>query len=375
MIKLYKLFTIKIIFFLIILGLFGNQSIAKPISKNEKPVSAAQSITIIKNANRVTETKYTITPGDIFSVSIYAEPDLAQPEIKVRPDGYATVEPVGEVYVANKSIEEITSLLYKKMSVYLRNPRISVSIRRFNPASIFVYGAVQKPGAYQQNIDIPAIWQNAKVANPKTNLSITNVLALAGGITYDADISHIKITNNQSDVVKEVDMWKLINDGDVSQNVILKSGDSVYVPKIKTALYGDVEFKEVAKSSIFPDTFPVRVMGEVQTPGIFMVSTETPYINSAITMANGYTINARRKAVQVFRKTAKGNISVINVNPKKVDLVLRPNDLVYIRDRKLMKLVRTGGYLSRIFSGIAAPGSMYNNWAKVINPDREYRRK
>lgn len=332
-----------------------------------------QSITIVKNDSSVTESRYTITPGDVLSFSVYGETDLTQPEIKVRPDGYATFEPVGEVFAANKTIEELTSEIYEKMSLYFKYPQISLNIKKFNPASIYVYGAVKSPGFYQQNIETPTVWHDARTANAKTDLSLTNILSIAGGVTYDADLSAIKVSNKLNGYSKDVDLWKLIDEGDTSQNIRLKSGDSVYVPELKGHIYNDEDFGKIAVSSIHSEDFIIRIIGEVNQPGLYNLPTESPTLNSAIAMAQGFSINARRHYIQILRKTPEGNLSAINVNPGKLDFILRPDDIVYVRDRKLMKVVRTGEYLARIFGGIIAPAGAYNSWAEMFKPNRRFR--
>ncbi|EKD26292.1 MAG: hypothetical protein ACD_79C01279G0001, partial [uncultured bacterium] len=201
-----------------------------------------------------------------MSVSVYAEPDLLQPEIIVRPDGYATIDPVGEVFVEGLDIMELTKILEEKFKSYLNEPRISVNIRDFNPASIYIFGAVQKPGTYQQVTQTSKYYGDTKNPSVKTDLTLTNVISNAGGISIDADLSNIKITSaNKKE--KKIDLWKFIKDGDVSQNIKLKSGDVIFVPKVDSITINDEDFKLLTNMSLFPATFPVRVVGEVGAAG------------------------------------------------------------------------------------------------------------
>jgi polysaccharide export outer membrane protein len=334
--------------------------------------STVKSITIVKNENRVTDSKYNIMPGDVLAISVYGNPELEQPEIKVRPDGYATIVPVGEIFTADRNIEDLTTEVYEKLSVYYKDPQISLSVKKFNPASVFVYGAVKKPGFYQQNIETPTVWHGPQDVNAKTDLSLTNIISVAGGINYNADISHIKIVNNLTGYIKEVDLWKLLNEGDTTQNVRLKSGDSVYVPEMVGQLFGDDDFKKMTSSSLFSGNFMIRVLGQVNQPGLINLPAETPFINSAISLAHGYTLDAKKQAVQIYRKTNTGNMSVININPEKNDFVLRPDDIVYVKDRNLIKMVRAADYIARIMTGISTPANTFNIWAKVFDPTREW---
>jgi len=332
-----------------------------------------QSITVIENPNKIQTQKYTIEPGDVFSLSIYDEPTLAQPEITVRPDGYATIEPLGEIYVSGYSIQSLTKLLTQKMSTYIRDPQISINIRQFHPASVYVYGAVQKPGMYQQIFQSSKGTTDGKNPTVKTDLNIANVISNAGGITYDADLSKVEITSEDGQQ-KTVNLWKFIAEGDLSQNPMLRSGDKIFIPKTTSAIPGDEDFKIVASSTLFPETFPVRIIGEVGRPGIYELPSKTPFLNSAIAMASGYNIDASKKVVQILRKTPSGNVSKIYVNPNKVDFVLRPNDFIDVRGKSFIGIVRFADYFSRFLSPIIGTSNAYNGWAEVFKPNRRYER-
>jgi protein involved in polysaccharide export with SLBB domain len=104
--------------------IFNNQAFsAETLNPSEIPVRQ-ESIRIIKNENSSNE-KYKISSGDILSISVYDEPDLTQSDIVVRPDGCATINPIGEVYVEGLDIHELTNVLEEKFKPYLNNPQVS----------------------------------------------------------------------------------------------------------------------------------------------------------------------------------------------------------------------------------------------------------
>lgn len=373
--KAIKLNLLKMLLVFLLIFLVSSQVKAQEntntqlITKVSISQPLKQSITVIKNG--VLSSKYTIIPGDVISFSVYGEPDFNQPEIPIRPDGYATIEPIGEIYAAGYDIQTLTNLVAEKMSLFVREPQISINIKEFHPASVYVYGAVQNPGFFQQIIQTSNNNTNSKNPTVRTDLRISNVIANAGGITYDADLNHVQVTSDTGEK-RELNLWKLISEGDISQNIILRSGDSVYVPKTETIIQNDEEFKTIAQSSLFPETFPVRIIGEVNKAGIYDLSPKTPYINSAIAMAQGYTIDARQKLVQIQRKTPKGNISKINVDPDKIDYVLRPNDLVYVKDKRFVNTIRIADYMNRFLNPVFGFANGYNTWADMFDPTRRW---
>jgi len=331
-----------------------------------------QSITVIRNEGRILGSRYLIQPGDTFSFSVYDEPNFAQPEITVRPDGYATIEPVGEVYVAGSDIQTLTNTISEKLSYFIRNPQISINIKEFHPAVVYVYGAVQRPGMFQQNTQA----SGRGLADPKNpmvkiDLNIANVIANAGGIKEDADLEHVEVTD-KSGGKKTVNLWKFLHDGDIAQNLLLRSGDKVYIPKLNSVTQNDENFKLLANSSIFPETFPVRVIGEVNKAGLYEISSKTPYLNSAVAMASGYTIDANKRSILILRKSPSGNISKIYVNPKKIDLVLRPDDIITVNEKKYVGGVRLADYMTRFISPIFGIPNAINSWADVFDPSRRW---
>jgi len=339
--------------------------------KSDTPV-LKQSITVIKNEGRIMSTRYLIQPGDVFSFSVYDEANFTQPEIIVRPDGYATIEPIGEIYVAGYDIHTLTDIVAEKLSLFVRSPQISINIKSFHPVTVYVYGAVQKPGMYQQ-VTQAAGNGTADPKNPmvKTDLNISNVIANAGGITEDADLEHVEITHETGEK-KVVNLWKLLSEGDISQNMLLRPGDKVFVPKLTSIAQNDEDFKTLANSSIFPETFPVRVIGEVNKAGLYDIPSKTPYLNSAIALAFGYTIDANKRTILILRKTSKGDFSKIYVNPGRIDLVLRPNDVITVNAKSYVGSVRLADYLTRFVSPSYAIPNAYNSWADVFDPARRW---
>ncbi len=126
--------------------------------------------------------------------------------------------------------------------------------------------------------------------------------------------------------------------------------------------------------SLFPVSFPVRVLGEVRTGGVFNIKGESPFLNTAIASAAGYTLDANKSIVIVYRKNNNEKLSKIFVDPFKQDFVLRPNDVVEVRKRTFMKFVYAADYLNRIVSPFMTIPGAGNSWADWFNPDRRYYR-
>jgi len=367
----FKKNSLLVLFFTFAL-LFGKQAYCQEPAKAEVPVRQ-ESVTVIKNdkVGKVLE-RYKLCPGDVLSLSIYDELDLTQPSIIIRPDGYATINPIGEVYIEGMDIKDLTKLLYEKFSDYLVDPKISVNVTDFSPASVYIFGAVEKPGTYQQAIQISKnYYADSKNPTVKTDLSLINVISNAGGIASDADLSNISVTGLENKV-KKIDLWKFIKENDVTQNVKLQAGDVIYIPKLEGGIIADEDFRTLTRMSLFPATYPVRVIGEVKMQGTIELSGTSPYLNTAISSAQGYTLDANRTVVLVHRKAGDEKLAKIYVSPFKQDFVLRPNDLVEVRKREFMKFVFGMDYLARILSPFNMIPAVGNGWADLVAPRRRY---
>lgn len=351
------------------------------IEKFKQELQEVSSVTPIANPSRLSgkvktlDTKYLLSPGDSIAISVYGEPEFTQPSILVRPDGYATVEPFGEIFVAGTDVEQLTSDLKQKLKFYLLDPKVSVKVNSLHTAKVYVYGAVQKPGLYQQERVTQTDSSPGRYITSVPELTAASVIANAGGIKYNADLRHVKVTNNSTGRNDELDLMSLIEKGDASQDIYLRSGDTIYIPELETAAQvSDRDFMLVASSSLAPVDFPVRVIGAVARPGMYKLTSSSPRLNSAIAASEGYLPEANRKIVAVQRVTPQGNVSTFYVEPAKNDLILRPNDIVVVSDKSTSVASRGFDFMGTIITPFGRFADSYNSWAEIFNPTRRYRR-
>ena len=329
----------------------------------------------LKGRVKTLSTKYLMSPGDAISISVYGEPEFTQNEILVRPDGYSTIEPFGEVKVAGMDVEELTGVLKDQLKTYLLDPKVSVKVNDLHVAKVYIYGAVQKPGLYQQGKVTSKIDKSGRETLTAPELTIASVISNAGGIKYNANLRSVKIINNETGRNEEVDLMKMLINGDMSQDICLRSGDTIHVPEIQSdAQVPDNEFMLVASSSLAPAQFPVRVIGAVRRPGLQNLTSASPHLNSAIAASEGYTLDANQKVIMIQRPTPQGNISTFYINPAKNDMVLRPNDIVVVPEKATTIATRGFGYMQSVMGPFGGFSSAFNGWAEMFNPTRRFSR-
>lgn len=159
---------------------------------------------------------YEIQAGDVLFVSVWKEEDM-QREVLVGPDGTISFPLAGDMSISGKTVAQVRAELVGRISEYIPDPSISVSIVKVAGNKIYVLGQVNKPGEFV--ID--------------RQVDVMQALSMAGGMTPFADLNDIKILRRGNDGIQQVMMfdYKRVSRGkSLNQNVILKSGDTIMVP-------------------------------------------------------------------------------------------------------------------------------------------------
>ncbi len=159
---------------------------------------------------------YTISEGDVLDVRVWQNDDL-NGELTVRPDGMVSFPLVGDIQAEDLTVPEFSHDLVAALKEYIRNPQVSVSIKQIAGKKIIVLGQVKTPGVYA-------------VTGKRT---ILEAVGMAGGFTQHAVIkSVILVRGGLADPKPQrLNLIKSLRNGDMKENVVLQSGDIVYVPK------------------------------------------------------------------------------------------------------------------------------------------------
>jgi protein involved in polysaccharide export with SLBB domain len=193
-----------------------------------------------------------IAPQDTLSITFVNFPTLSIPQAVVPSNGSITLPLVGEVSVAGKTTTQVTQQLTTKFSDYLVKPIITVSIVLRHPETISVGGEVQHAG----------------VVNFVPGTRLVDAVIQAGGPLPDADMSKVSVVHLFGDK-QTVDISKPAEASGTATDLVLKEGDTVYVPL---------------------STQEVSVVGYVKTPGSYPYHADMKVLD-AIGLAGG-TVDA-----------------------------------------------------------------------------------
>lgn len=158
---------------------------------------------------------YQIQPGDVLAVSVWREPDLER-ELLVRPDGGFAFPLAGDIQAQGMTVEQLRGELVKKLSRYVPDPVVTVSLQQMTGNRIYVLGRVQRPGEFS-------------VVRP---ITVLQALAMAGGLTPYADEETIQVLRGAGADLQSMPFnYAAVAEGQgLEQNILLQAGDVVMVP-------------------------------------------------------------------------------------------------------------------------------------------------
>lgn len=158
---------------------------------------------------------YIIGAGDVLHLFVWKEPELTR-DVTVRLDGKITVPLLGDVEAAGRTPVELGADIGKNLGRFMTTPSVTVGIAQARSARFYVLGEVAKPGDYP----FPG------------GINVLQALALAGGCKEYAKTDRILIIRQEggTQIVMPVNYKRLASGRDLTQNILLRPGDTIVVP-------------------------------------------------------------------------------------------------------------------------------------------------
>lgn len=304
-----------------------------PLTVAKPPVSATE--TLLQPPTDL----FTLGPGDRVELEILGTP-ISRTTATVGPDGKIYFHLLNGQDVWGLTLAQTKALLEKELTKYITEPQVAVTLRAVGSKSVWLLGRFARPGIYP-------------MAAPMTLLE---AFALAGGtarstppITTEdlGDLRHSFVVRQGQ--VLPVDFARLLREGDMSQNIYLKSDDFVYVPSASAR--------------------EIYVLGAVRAPHAIPYSDNATVV-SAIAGAYGTIKDAYLSHVGIVRGSL-GNPELIEVDYKAIvtgrapDVRLEPHDIVYVP----FSPYRTATKYLEMIVGTFANTVAANEGLLLVNPD------
>lgn len=161
--------------------------------------------------------RYRLTPTDVIELAFPYVPEFDQ-ILTVQPDGFVTLKAVGELRVQGRTLPELRLMLLEAYAPVLRDPVVTIVLKEFEKPYFVAAGEVSKPGKFEL----------------RGATSLTQALAMAGGLTESGKASEIVIFRRFSEdmlEVKKIDVKKMYRRRDLSEDPLMRPGDTLFVPK------------------------------------------------------------------------------------------------------------------------------------------------
>jgi polysaccharide export outer membrane protein len=159
--------------------------------------------------------RYEVQPSDLLQISVWREPELTQ-QVLVRPDGAFSFPLAGDISAVGKTVEELRLELIERLSRFIPDLVVTVSVLEIRGNKIYVIGQVNQPGEF--------------IMNPRVD--VMQALSLAGGTTAFASPNSIFVLRRTNGEQQRLpfNFDAVLRGRDLDQNVLLRTGDVVVVP-------------------------------------------------------------------------------------------------------------------------------------------------
>ena len=291
------------------------------------------------------EEDYRIGPNDVIDVQIENMPDISK-TYRVTAAGTFLMSYAGRLTAAKKTTEELAQLIADKLrGDYLKDPKVTVSVREYNSRSFFIQGSVRSPGVYQIE------------GRP----SVLELITLASGLGDAHGATAYIIRRIKTPPQKESGSGADAVSTKGSNGTGVEDGTTESAPKyelksvnINALLRGHFDQDVLLEPSDIvniPTTDVFFVAGEVNQPGSFPLKEGTT-LRQAISLAQGTNFKAALDRCIIFRESSADKREEVRVdvgavmNGKKEDVAIMGNDLIYVPNSKTKSI---GGALLRAF--------------------------
>ncbi len=212
---------------------------------------------------------YKLGPGDNLVLILTGDVELTY-SLPVTREGFVLIPQVGQVHVANLTLDQLRDVLYTRLGrVYSAVRRgakataqFDVTVANVRANQVYVLGEVSQPGAYQ-------------ISSLGTVLT---ALYAAGGVTERAKLRGVE-AQRLGKTVATLDLYDYLLRGDTRNDIRLETGDVIFVPIHESR---------------------VQITGAVLRPAVYETKAgET--LADMIKAAGGFRPDAARERVKVER--------------------------------------------------------------------------
>jgi polysaccharide biosynthesis/export protein len=278
---------------------------------------------------------YTLGPGDRVRVDVFNVPEYSG-EYPVLVDGTLNLPIIGAVPVTGRTLFEASKILEQAYRGYVRTPNVTVGLLIPRPIQVAIAGEVNRAGSYT----IP-------LTETRKYPTLSQAVQLAGGVSQTSNLRRVRLQRGNR--IGYFDLLAVLQNADVSQDITLRDGDTIFVPTATEVNAADIARTTESNIGTQDIAIKIAVIGEVAKPGTYSMKADgpaaggagrisLPTLTEALKLAGGATASADASKIVVKRQTKTGRTQMIAINLLRLlnngdsnqDLVLQNGDTIFL---------------------------------------------
>ncbi len=183
----------------------GNLTMIQPLGRNATPVVGFDPV------------KYTLGPEDVIQIDVMRHSEFSG-VFPVNLEGKIQLKFIGDVDVTGLTKKDLEDKIKKVIGSYVINPEVNVTIMEYKSKVIYVVGEVGNPGKFFMRSE---------------SIPVREALVAAGLPMLTAAMRRCRLitpgTDGKAKTI-DVDVYSLLYQGNLNQNLLMRPGDVLYVP-------------------------------------------------------------------------------------------------------------------------------------------------
>jgi len=221
---------------------------------------------------------YVLGPDDTLSLQIWNVPDATLNRsflVTIERDGSVYLPQIGSIALSGLTMSNAQKVIEGRIRRLLKRFDMHMSVARIRTMKVFVVGEVVRPGAFEVSSLATASYGLHAACGPSRSGSLRKIRVLREG-----------------KLVAQLDFYRFFLNGDRTQDIKLKAGDTLLVPPIGAV---------------------AAIGGPVRRPGIYELIGTTP-LSSLIELGGGLQPTADRRRAQIFRVEPGRERAIVDVS-------------------------------------------------------------
>jgi polysaccharide export outer membrane protein len=172
---------------------------------------------VVSQKDITSPTPFVLGQSDEIIFNVWRHDEL-QRTVQIDPSGNLYLPLVGEVKASGLTIPQLRKKICLRLSKYIVNPQVDISVSRLKSQKIHILGEVNSPGSFPLDRRM-LVWE---------------AISQAKGFTTDANKENVLLVRSEDGFARitalNLDIQKMLKKGEPKQDFSLRNGDLIYVP-------------------------------------------------------------------------------------------------------------------------------------------------